>query len=237
MLLKRLADAARGQRSLRAGVLACRHLRDRAMDQFLGIATKPRDAAPHRNQHADSYACEPIDYPLARRLIRAVALAPGDVVYDVGCGMGRIVCLAARQTVTRCVGVEISESFAAAARDNAQRLRSRRSPIDIIHADATTLDYADGTVFFLCNPFGEATMRIVLDRIGRSLASHPRALRIGYANPMHEDLLQESGWLQRYDEYRSPFHERPSSFWRTIAPGTAVRYPATMPDGLMEVAA
>ena len=236
MILQRFADAARQQPALRAGVLACRRLRARANDSLLGIATDPYDVCPWLREEHGRYTCDPIDYPLARRLVRSVHLRPSDVVYDLGCGLGRIICLAAQYEVRQCIGVELSEVFAEGACENARRLRGRRSRIDILQADAATLDYSDATVILLCNPFGVDVLSVVLEGVADSLRRRPRELRIGYANPIHDDVLEQCDWLERYHLDNSLFHERPTSFWRSVAPATA-RDPEATPADMLEFAA
>jgi SAM-dependent methyltransferase len=203
---------------------------------MLGIATDPYDRCPWLRDEHGPYTCDPIDYPLARRLVRSVNLRPTDVVYDLGCGLGRIICLAAQYEVRQCIGVELSEVFAEGACENARRLRGRRSPISIIQADAASLDYSDGTVFFLCNPFGVNVLQVVLDNLHDSLTRRPRELRIGYANPIHDDVFEQCDWLERYHLDASLFHERPTSFWRSTAARAAQPAAATT-SGVLEYAA
>lgn len=217
-MLHRLAEFGRESTWLRWAVLSARRLHADAVDRALNIRTVPRTLSPRAGLDVavDAYPYEPMDYRLAHRFLRTLEPRSSDVVYDLGCGMGRLVCLAARMNVRSCVGVEISPAFAGIARDNAARLKGRRCPIAIIEDDAADIDYSDGTIFLLFNPFGEQTLRHVLDRIEISQHDHPREIRIGYGNPMHEDLLESSGWLERYRTDSSPFHERPTTFWRSM---------------------
>ena len=142
-------------------------------------------------------------------------------MYDIGCGMGRIVCMAARRPVQRCVGVELNDTLVIAASENAKHMRGRLCDIEIIHADATALDYRDGTLFIMHNPFGPDTMREVLGRIRRSLQHQPREVRIAYGHPMHNDVLEQCPWLVCTHVGSSLFHEHPTTFWRSVAPVTA----------------
>jgi SAM-dependent methyltransferase len=43
----------------------------------------------------------------ARRMLEMAEVGPGDVVYDLGCGDGRLIILAARRYGARAVGIEI----------------------------------------------------------------------------------------------------------------------------------
>jgi SAM-dependent methyltransferase len=158
---------------------------------------------PPAARHADNYAYSTPDYLDLRRILGHARLAPTDVVYDIGCGMGRVVCLAARRRITKAVGIELNPGLAAIARRNAERLRGRRAPIEIRLADAVTADLGDGTVYYLFNPFGADTLRAVLANIERSLAKHPRAVRFIYVNPQHVDAFADSRWLEAYSALKT----------------------------------
>src|SRR5512134_1137147 len=54
-------------------------------------------------------------------MLRLAAVGPGDVVYDLGAGDGRVVIAAATKFSARGVGVEIDKRLVAQARQNAQR--------------------------------------------------------------------------------------------------------------------
>lgn len=54
-------------------------------------------------------------------MLRLAAVGPGDVVYDLGAGDGRVVIAAAKKFGARGVGVEIDPRLVAQARQNAQR--------------------------------------------------------------------------------------------------------------------
>ncbi len=82
---------------------------------------------------------------------------PQDVFGDLGCGMGRIVCVAARKTVRKSIGVELLEPLCEIAHRNATLLRGRKASIQIVCGDATTVDLSEGTIYFMFNPFGART--------------------------------------------------------------------------------
>jgi len=52
-------------------------------------------------------------------------LVPGtDAAVDIGCGMGRVLCMFARRPISKCIGVECDAELAAVARRNAATLRA-----------------------------------------------------------------------------------------------------------------
>jgi SAM-dependent methyltransferase len=133
--------------------------------------------------------------------------------YDVGCGKGRPLCVAARHAFRKVVGVELREDLCEAARENARKLRGRVAPIEVVCGDAGNVDYSDGDVFFFFNPFGAPTLRAVMDSIHRSLTLAPRRVRMIYYNAVHEEVLRECPWLECYGLLPT-FSGVRVSFWR-----------------------
>ena len=184
-------------------------------DHRLNIATTRRDERAIRDgaTFADGVRYETVPYSLLRRYIARLPLNRDDVVYDIGCGMGRPLCLFARMGVRRCVGIELSPELAGIARRNADVLRHPKSAIEIVQGDAALADYSDGTVFFLHNPFGAQTMRSVIDRVHQSLTLHPRVIRVLYLYSVQEAVLQESGWLRCTARDKVWWSKIDASYW------------------------
>jgi SAM-dependent methyltransferase len=66
----------------------------------------PRTLKVHRNQPIRDVPYLPTDAPVVDAMLRLANVGPGDVVYDLGCGDGRI-CIAAAKRGARAVGVDI----------------------------------------------------------------------------------------------------------------------------------
>lgn len=164
-------------------------------------------------RHDDNYGYASPDYAHIRKTVRIVNPSLADVLYDLGSGTGRILCMFARRRMRRCVGIELFEDLCAIARSNAQQLRGRKSPIDIMCEDAAKADLSDGTIYFMFNPFGPDTMRDVLGNIRSSLTKNPRNITIVYHNATLERLLEDEGWLERY-HYFDTLGGLRVSFWR-----------------------
>lgn len=62
----------------------------------------------------------PTTHPIVRRMLLLANVQPNDVVYDLGCGDGRIVIAAAQQFGARGVGIDIDPKLIAVARANAK---------------------------------------------------------------------------------------------------------------------
>jgi SAM-dependent methyltransferase len=63
---------------------------------------------------------EPTPMPAVRAMLGLAAVGPGDVVYDLGSGDGRIVITAAREFGARGVGIDIDPALVARAQANAR---------------------------------------------------------------------------------------------------------------------
>jgi SAM-dependent methyltransferase len=158
-------------------------------ERRMGIST--RGIVP--TDHPDSVHYGTMGYRTISGILDHLDLGSADVFVDIGSGKGRVLCCAARKPVRRVVGVELSAGLCREARDNAERLRGRRAPITVENTLADKYDYADTTVLFLFDPFGETTLRSALERIAEGTGG--RGLRIAYANPTNDAVFQEQPWL------------------------------------------
>ena len=189
-------------------------------EMVLNIRTSvPERSVPAKSDgllFADNREYASINFWHTRRMLRVVEPGPDDVVFDLGAGAGRMVCVAARLDIRKCIGVEISEKYCDRARQNARRLRGRKAPIEIVCEDATRTDLSAGTIFYMFNPFGRDTLAAVVENLHQSLRVHPRRVRIIYVNPVHDELLHACSWLIKFDEFHALTGWR-VSFWRNRA--------------------
>jgi SAM-dependent methyltransferase len=81
-------------------------------------------------------------------MLKLAAVGPADVVYDLGCGDGRIVIEAARRFGARGVGVDIDPERVAEARANAARARVEHL-VSFRLADIMETDVSGATVVTL----------------------------------------------------------------------------------------
>jgi SAM-dependent methyltransferase len=155
----------------------------------LGIST--RGLVPV--DHPDSVHYATMSYGTVRSILRHLDLRESDVFVDIGCGKGRVLCCAGRYGVRQVTGVDLSTPLCREAEANARRLRGRRAPITVENKMAQDFDYSTATVLFMFDPFGAATLEPVLERIGRD--TEGRSVRLAYANPSHDTVLQDQAWL------------------------------------------
>ncbi len=164
------------------------------------------------SEHDDARPYETIDFLYARKVIRVLDPGPDDVFYDVGCGMGRMLCLMARTSVKKVVGVELFPALCEIARQNALNLSGRKAQIEIWCIDASKANMSDGTMYFFFNPFGPETLNRVIHNIEKSLAEHPRKIKIVYYNAVHESVFNSFTFLKPY-HILSSFKGQRVSFW------------------------
>jgi SAM-dependent methyltransferase len=118
------------------------------------------------------------DYGDLGLLFAGVPVGPEDVIVDVGCGKGRSInWFLDRYPGNRIVGIELDPDICA---DTARRLR-RHGNVTIVCGDATAMLPADGTVFYLFNPFDEPVMR----RFAQAMLDRGEPATIVYLNAKH----------------------------------------------------
>lgn len=83
-------------------------------------------------RHADNLSYASPDYWYLGGLAKRLKLSREDVFYDIGCGMGRMLCVVARQRIRKCVGIELLEPLCEEAKRNALRLRAEVSHRDYL---------------------------------------------------------------------------------------------------------
>ena len=91
---------------------------------------------------------EPSDPEVVRVMLRLGDVKPGDVVYDLGCGDGRVVIAAAAQAGARGVCVDIDPRRTAESRVNAQRA-GVTGRIEFRNQDLFETDISGATVVML----------------------------------------------------------------------------------------
>jgi tRNA G46 methylase TrmB len=101
------------------------------------------------------------DYEALSRIF-ANRIKASDVLVDIGCGKGRVINWWLHNGCrNRIIGIELDEEIANRTR---QRLR-RYKNVSIITGDAIQNLTADGTLFYLYNPFKEHIMEAFKKRL------------------------------------------------------------------------
>jgi predicted RNA methylase len=175
--------------------------RELSGDRRLGIDTVLQHRLMHIDMRAERCVYDAVTYAGLRQIDRLAPVARDDVVYDLGCGKGRIVCHYTAKTVSRVIGVEYDPDLANDARANLARMNGRLSPAEIVTGDAADQDLSRATYVFMFNPFGVNTLRRVLAQ----LATGEGALRIIYANPVHVAVFRDFPTLRAEKRFHMPY--------------------------------
>ncbi len=123
--------------------------------------------------------------------------------FFLGCGRGRAVCDFARKHVRKVVGVESESLLCEAEKNSGLSLSGKQAVIEIHNIDAALEDISEGTVIFMFNPFGEQTLRMVLNNIQATLDVKVRPITVIYARPLHHYVFEEFFWLNVIFDYKS----------------------------------
>ena len=184
----------------RATRILCNLALDLRYGSFLGGTQKTRFGTAGAHDTANSEYC-------ALKQIFAGRISPTDVLVDVGCGKGRVINWWLHQGVSnRIIGLELDEEVAART---AHRLR-RHHNVSIIPGDAVQNLPADGTLFYLFNPFQSAVVTRFKNRILEICTS--KAMTILYYNCVCLNVFKDDPQFvveepELNDEYSHRLHK------------------------------
>jgi hypothetical protein len=170
-----------------------------ALDELVGgvLRFAPPDA-PATALSAEMVAYQPTPARHAFAMLARIGLDSGDVLVDLGSGLGHVPLLAAICTGAHAIGVELEPAYVACARQVAVELAVPR--VEFLQQDARAVDFGGGTVFYLYTPFRGAIMREVLERLRAEAAR--RDIRICTFGPCTPVVAREA-WLSGSDEPRT----------------------------------
>ena len=139
-----------------------------------------------RYEHLGAHDVGNADYDDLAILFAAADVRPDDVIVDVGAGKGRALnWLLRHHPGNRIVGIELDPEICAAT---AARLR-KHPQVEVVCGDAIELLPADGTLFYLFNPFEADVMERFRDRLAE-LRAGLGGTRIVYYNVKALDLFE-----------------------------------------------
>ena len=124
----------------------------RAVFSFERVLDAAGVRADNEEQELGAFRPEAMFVPTSQEMVEAMlrmaAVTKDDVVYDLGCGDGRIVIAAAEQFAARAVGVDNDPVRIAEAKANASHAGVTRR-VKFIEADLFTVDIRKATVVML----------------------------------------------------------------------------------------
>lgn len=142
---------------------------DDDLDAALGLPRRQPVMAIHedpelvRRHPGESFADLPTPFDVARGLFETLDLDADDVVFDLGCGTGRVVLYGAAVTPARFHGIEIVEERVVIAQE-----AIRASGIErVTFVDGSVLDHdlSQPTVFYMARPFTDEIEQRVFARL------------------------------------------------------------------------
>ncbi len=98
------------------------------------------------------------------KILEAASLKPGETLYDLGCGDGRILVKAAKKYRAKAVGIEISSALAQRAAQDVKK-KGLTGQVKVIHGDFMKMDLSAANVVTLyLAPSANDSLRPNLER-------------------------------------------------------------------------
>jgi len=114
---------------------------------------------------------------------------------DLGSGKGRALLVASEFPFSEILGVEFAAELHKIACENIRSYRSKTQKcknVRSLNLDAAEFELPlTPLVLYLFNPFRPGVLSPVLQRLQRSLISHPRNVTLIYAAPFHASLIEQ----------------------------------------------
>ena len=143
---------------------------------------------------------QPSDPFIFREMMEHVPAGLRDYTFvDLGSGKGRALLLAREYPFRRIIGMELLPELHAVAQENIQRLpEEEQGRFELQCGDARKYEFPDGPVFlFLFDPFPAEILGEVITKLEKSMVEQPRAVMIGYQNPISEEVIAGSSMFQK----------------------------------------
>ncbi|MEP7166238.1 MAG: class I SAM-dependent methyltransferase [Ferruginibacter sp.] len=147
--------------------------------------------------HATIYM--PASYDMLEALFAEIKHLSLSHFLDIGCGKGRVMCVAAHHGFNLVTGIDFSKELCGYAKKNLEMTKKQFPSLSykVINNDAFYYDIPrDVDCIFLFNPFDEMIMSGVIENIETSLEEFPRDIYILYLNPLHKKQFIENGYVE-----------------------------------------
>jgi SAM-dependent methyltransferase len=148
-------------------------------------------------EHSTIYM--PASFDLLDLCFSEIDLPNSQHFLDIGCGMGRVMVVAAHFGAKKITGIDVAKNLLQEAKKNIAILERLKPQLEINCQlqNAYYFDIPDDVdVIFLFNPFDEVVMDAVAENILESLERNKRKIKIIYLNPMEKQCFTERGFKQ-----------------------------------------
>ena len=149
---------------------------------------EPDEAEIHHRPEMVFYQSTPVRHIFD--LIKVSALSAGDVLVDLGCGLGHVPMLTSIMTESKAIGIELQNTYIESARECAERLCLSR--VEFLQQDARDADLSAGNVFYLYTPFTGTILKAVVAGLKREAKN--REIRVCTLGPCISVVANEP-WL------------------------------------------
>jgi len=165
---------------------------------------------PYRNNESLEKLTKELDVPyfgtptpVIDKMLEMAKITPQDLVYDLGCGDGRILIAAAKKYGARGIGVEIDPEKVKEARDNVVKAGVEKL-VTIRQGDILHIDFSDATVLalYLSPPLlKHLTPQFKRLKDGARIVSHDYSILHYDANQMTKIYLTKDK-TEKYWDYK-----------------------------------
>ncbi|MBI4096220.1 MAG: class I SAM-dependent methyltransferase [Candidatus Levybacteria bacterium] len=143
-------------------------------------------------------------YNLIREGINWVKPTSSDVVYDLGCGYGRVCLYGALTTRAKWKGIDVVKSRLSAARRTKKRLNIPN--VEFIQGNVVDQDLSDGTIFYLFNPFNADTQAEVVNKLKEIAEKKPIRILSYWTWYSETDHNNIPSWLRLINQSRQNYY-------------------------------
>ena len=147
--------------------------------------------------HATIYM--PASYGITEEIFKKLQPENLNNFVDIGCGKGRLMCIAAYYGFSKVAGIDFSKELCNAAIKNLEKTK-RKFPYllyQVINNDAFYYDIPrEADCIFMFNPFDEIIMKAVIKNIDQHKKNLSKDLFIVYLNPVYKKLFLDKGYKE-----------------------------------------
>ncbi len=141
----------------------------------------------------------PTPQGIVEQMLALAKVGPSDVVYDLGCGDGRMIVAAAKEHGARGVGVDIDPEMVRQSKENAERA-GVADRVRFYHEDAIKVDIHEATVLSLY--LLPESLELLRPRFERQLRPGARIVSHNYKIPGWDEKLKEMREVNDEDSRR-----------------------------------
>lgn len=144
----------------------------------------------------------PVPEDVIPKMLEMASVKPGEVVFDLGSGDGRILIVAAREFHARAVGVEVRKRLVKQGRERAKELGlSRQVKVMASNFKKVSLRKADVLAIYLSS----YTLNLLVPKFTRELRPGTRIVNFDYPilgwTPLRQIEVLPTGWKKSHPIY------------------------------------